>query len=403
MGELLERESSSGEAIFGEALSAQNLSASFADDTLVALLQSAAAELLVNSHESTLLSNDRQKLKRVIHLVRLACVTTPAWTRGNVGAFSVPKGAVWPALLGVVRRGWSDFDSESSLLVLGFVEDWARGVSLDEPYPPGADDAAMIAYALLESFDDYSHEDELKRTIKIIAKIPNSDASRYEQLLSTPRQKGRDRSHIAEELQEMLFCAPFYESLPTARDLSSPLISGLRDHLVCTDDDLEEELEWPSSMDIELYFGLRRRVSHHCFPASAHRTPMMSLLRQHPRAAIDFLIELFNHVADWYAHPRITNPLEPAIEATIELPNGSTKAHWLNSRLWQLYRGTSVGPYVLQSYLMALERRLRDLAKHQPDQLDSILIELLSRTDNASAHQLHLECAMISSPPSALR
>jgi hypothetical protein len=384
MGELLERQPSSGEAIFREALSAQNLSATFADDTLVALLQSAAAGSLANSHESELLSNDRQKLKRVIHLVRLACVTTPAWARGNVGAFSVPKGAVWPALLGVVRRGWSDFDSESSLLVLGLVEDWARGVSLDEPYPPGADDAAVIAHALLESFDDYSHKDELKRTIQIIAKVPNANADRYEELLLIPRQKGRDRSHVAEELQEMLFCGPSYESLPTARDLNSSLISGLRSHLVCTDDDLEEELEWPSSIDTELYFGLRRRVSHHYFPESAHRTPMISLLRQHPRAAIDFLVELFNHVADWYAHPRITNPLEPAYAVTVKLPNGTTKAHWCNRRLWQLYRGTSVGPHVLQSYLMALERWLRELAKHQPELLDSILVELLSRTDCAS-------------------
>ena len=384
MGELLERDPSSGETFFREALSARNLSASFIDDTLVALLQSAAAGSLVSSHESELLSNERQNLKRVIHLVRLACVTTPAWARGNVGAFSVPKGTVWPALLGVVRRGWSDFNSESSLLVLGLVEDWARGVSPDEPYPPGADDAAMIAYALLESFDDYSHKDELKRTVQIIAKIPNENASHYAELLLTPRQRGRDRSQVAEELQEMLFCGPFYESLPTARDLSSSLISGLRSHLVCTDDDLEEELEWPDSINTELYFGLRRRASHNYFPESAHRTPMFSLLRQHPRAALDFLIELFNHVAEWYAHPRIPNPLEPAFEVTIKLPNGSAKSHWCNSRLWQLYRGTSVGPYVLQSYLMALERWLRELAKRQPDLLDPILIELLSKTDNAS-------------------
>jgi ABC-type iron transport system FetAB ATPase subunit len=384
MGELLERDPSSGETFFREALSALNLSASFIDDTLVALMQSAAAGSLVSGHESGLLSNERQNLKRVIHLVRLACVTTPAWAQGNVGAFSVPQGTVWPALLGVVRRGWSNVDSESCLLVLGFVEDWARGISLDEPYPPGADDAAVIAYALIGAFDDYSHNDELKRTVQIIAKIPNVNASRYAELLLSSRQKGRDRSHVAEELQEMLFCGPFYESLPTARDLSSPLISGLRNHLVCTDDDLEEELEWPSSIDTELYFGLRGSVSHNYFPESAHRTPMFSLLRQHPRAALDFLIELFSHVADWYAHPRISNPLEPAFEVTIKLPNGSAKTHWCNSRLWQLYRGTSVGPYVLQSYLMALERWLRELAKHQPDLLDPILIELLSKTDNAS-------------------
>ena len=371
MGELLEREPINGEAIFGEALGAQNLSASFVDDTLVALLQSAAAGLLVSSHEAGLLSSERQNLKRVIHLVRLACVTTPAWAQGSVGALSVPRGTVWPALLGIVRRGWSHLDSESSLLVLGLVEDWARGVSRDDPYPPGADDAAAIAYTLLDSFDNYSHEDELRRAIQIIAKIPNANANRYRELLLTPRQSGRDRSRVAEKLQEVLFCGPFYESLPTARDMSSSLISGLRSHLLCSDDDLPEEFNWSSSLRVELCFGLRSSVGHHYFPESAYRTPMLSLLREHPRAAIDFLIELFNHVADWYAHPRIADPLGPAFEVTIKLPNGNTKAHSCNSRLWQLYRGTSVGPDVLQSYLMALERWLRDLAKYQPDLLDA--------------------------------
>ena len=111
---------------------------------------------------------------------------------------------------------------------------------------------------------------------------------------------------------------------------------------------------------------------------------MLSILRQHPRKAIEFLIELFNHAANWYAHPRVTERLEPAFEVSITLPDGSAKTHWANERLWQLYRGTSVGPHVLQSYLMALERWLRDLAKLQPDMFDSILVELLSRTDCAS-------------------
>jgi hypothetical protein len=187
MGELLERQPSVGQAIFREALRSQELNASFADDTLVALLQSGAAKALIESNESDLLANDRANLKRVIHLVRLACLTTPEWAQGHVGAFSLPKGPAWSALLGVVRRTWtkSEFESESALLVLGLVDDWAKGVSLKEPYPEGSEDAAAIAHELLDSFDDYSHEEELKRTIQILAKIPNADAARYRAILLT--------------------------------------------------------------------------------------------------------------------------------------------------------------------------------------------------------------------------
>jgi len=52
MGELLERNSATGETIFREALSSPSLSTTFVDDTLVALLQSAGAGSLVTSHQS---------------------------------------------------------------------------------------------------------------------------------------------------------------------------------------------------------------------------------------------------------------------------------------------------------------------------------------------------------------
>jgi len=280
MGELLERQPTVGQAVFREALRSQELEMSFADDTLVALLQSVAAKSLIESNEDDLIANDRKNLRRVIHLVRLACLTTPEWARGHVGAFSLPKGAAWAALVGVVKRNWSESEAEPerALLVLGLVEDWAKSVSFREPYPEGAEDVAAIVHELLDAFDGYSHKDELKRTIQILAKIPNADAARYQEILLTPRQTGRDRSEVTEELQEMLFSGPFYESLPTARDQSVALISALRTHLICTEGDLEDDLRWSSSLGTELYFGcgsgfrtttsprahIVRRCCHYC-------------------------------------------------------------------------------------------------------------------------------------------
>jgi hypothetical protein len=80
---------------------------------------------------------ERLVSRRLSSVVRLACLTTPEWAQGHVGAFSLPKGAAWPALIGVIRRNWSESESEpeKALLVLGLVEDWAKGVSLKEPYP----------------------------------------------------------------------------------------------------------------------------------------------------------------------------------------------------------------------------------------------------------------------------
>jgi hypothetical protein len=386
MGELLEWQPTIGQSIFQEALTSQKLTASFADDTIVALLQSAAAESLVAGNEPHLISGDQVLLRRAIHLLRLACVTTPDWAQGHIGAFSLPKGGAWAAVIGVVRRNWSASESndDRDLLVLGLLEDWAKGISVQEPYPDGSKDVAELAYLLLKYFDNYRHKDELKRTIEILSKIPKADLVRYEAMLLAPKDRDRERSRVAEELQEMLFSGAFYVSFATARDCSAALVSALRSHLLSTDEDAEDEYGWSSMTEVEPYFGLKNRVGYHYFPESAYRTPMLALLRQHPRAAIDFLVQLFNEVVEHYAHPRLPNPLEPAFEVNLTLSGGRTKRHWANGRLWQLYRGTSVGPNVLQCYLMALERWLRELAKQLPDLLDQILVELLSRTECAA-------------------
>ena len=111
---------------------------------------------------------------------------------------------------------------------------------------------------------------------------------------------------------------------------------------------------------------------------------MLPLLRQHPRIALEFIIGVFNHVAEWYAHPRVSDRLEPAFEVDLRLPDGTLKKQWCNGRLWNLYRGTSVGPDVLQSYLMALERWLHELAKQAPKRLDAVLVDLLAKSDNSA-------------------
>jgi hypothetical protein len=54
--------------------------------------------------------------------------------------------------LDVVEQGWTDYNSEESLLVLGFVEDWAKGVSPQDPYPSGAVAASQIAYSTVLDF-----------------------------------------------------------------------------------------------------------------------------------------------------------------------------------------------------------------------------------------------------------
>jgi len=106
-------------------------------------------------------------------------------------------------------------------------------------------------------------------------------------------------------------------------------------------------------------------------------------LRYHPRPTLDFFIRVFNHSANWYANPRFNSRLEPPWKIGIAFADGTTREHWGNPRFWNLYRGLSVGPCVLQSLLMALEGWLLEFAAGYPEQLDALLVDILRRSESA--------------------
>ncbi|MFN0170071.1 MAG: hypothetical protein ACKV22_26920 [Bryobacteraceae bacterium] len=137
------------------------------------------------------------------------------------------------------------------------------------------------------------------------------------------------------------------------------------------------------SLGVERYFGVKERRSYGHFPASAFRGPWLALLRYHPLKALDFFQRVFNHCSHRYVNPLFREPLEPAWQIEITLADGTNKAQWGNARLWNLYRGTSVGPCLLQSKLMALERWLFDYATAHPDTLDRLLLQILAQTESA--------------------
>ena len=180
----------------------------------MALLRSATAGALIESHSGELLSGDKQLLKRLIHLVRVACVTTPAWLQGRAAIFNIPDGPAWAAFSEVVRGGWTEYGPEDSLLVLGLIEDWAKSVSPQLPYPDGASAAAAIAYTLLSQFDDYSHGEERKRTLQVIAKIPMADRHRFEQLLSSSGRSRGSEIGPRKSCRTLYLLAPHTKAFP---------------------------------------------------------------------------------------------------------------------------------------------------------------------------------------------
>lgn len=385
VAELVDRDAPVADRLFSAAIVQANVPAQFRDDTLVSLLKAPSASEFLTRHEAELLANDRAILKRVIHLLRVACVTSPAWladVRGHSSILSVPEGTVWATVVGLVHRHIGSFGPEDATLLLALIEDAVRGVSWWAPDIDGAEHVAGIAHWLLPSFDHYRGGDTRKRILKVIAKIPKADPVRFETVLLGQIREGRRSDPLAEEFRDILLAG--LDGAPAARDLPDLLISVALDTFLANEEYLREEPYGRSSIDVDLYFGIKEHLRHDFFPASAFRGPWINLLTHYPRKGFEFLIQIFNHSAEWYAHPRLGDRLEPAWEVELTFADETTRKQWVNPRLWGLYRGMTVGPYVLQSLLMAFEKWLLDYAKSHPEGLDAVLLEILQRSDSAA-------------------
>lgn len=386
MAELIDRDSSAAEQLFKATVSDTGISVQFRDDTIIAFLKAPTAPEFLARHESQLLVDDMLLLRRVIHLLRTACVKTADWLPSSVGHISihnVPDGSAWAAVLRLIHQNVQAFQAKERGLLIGLIEDAVKGVSWWEPNVDGAEHIAGIAHWLLSGMRGYSGDGFRKRALKVIAKIPAADFANFESVLRGNVEDGERRDAVAEELQGLIFNG--MDGLPTARDCPDLAISVGERYLLSSDEDVDDERRSSHSLiGINVYFGIKSEREHDSFPASGIRGLWRHLLIYHGLKAVDFYIKVFNHSADWYAHPRMRCSIESPFEIEFTFSDGTQKRQWANGRLWGLYRGISVGPYILISMLMALESWLLEFGKHTPSQLDPILLDILRRTDNAA-------------------
>jgi hypothetical protein len=211
VAELIERDAAAADRLFEAAVTETEISAQFRDDTLVSLLKAPSAADFLARHGTLLLANDRAILKRVIHLLRVACVKSPEWLAGLQGPglgsiLNVPDGSAWAAVLRLVHRNLTSFTPQERGLLLGLIEDAVRGVSWSAPDIEAADSVAAVAHWLLDDLGAYGGEEPRKRVLEVIAKIPKADPVRFTDALRGQVEEGRRRDPVAEDLRGPDLC-----------------------------------------------------------------------------------------------------------------------------------------------------------------------------------------------------
>ena len=383
--ELVELDPKAADELLQAVINESGIPCHFRDDTLVSLLRSSSSAAFLERHAVDLFADDNQLFRQVIHLLRIACVTAPAWL-GSLPApasiLNVPDGPAWVSILQLVKTHFSSFTQKDNLLLLGLIEDWNRGVTWQNPYPEGCEAAATIAHLLLPKFPSYRAEDQHTTILQIIVKIPKADRERFVALLQECCE--RERQGFGPDHLLRIIVADVHGN-SVVRDMPDLAISAAKDYLLCPEPSPESPWVYERSLDLGLFFGIKKGQHFRFIPASAYRGAFFALLRHHPSKGVDFIIDVFNRSVDWYAHPRIqSDRLEAPFQILLKFANGTSRNQWCSPRLWNLYRGISSGPTVLQSILMAFERWLLEFAERLPKELDELLLSILKRSDAAA-------------------
>jgi len=354
----------------------------FRDDCIVAALLSGAAIAFLEGCRQRIASGDPALLRQVVHLLRVACKTVPGWLRLGVlpSALLIPTGAAWPPVLELVAQHSPTKPDEDALLALGLVEDWARQVTVASLVPAGADSAGRIVSALVDLFGHYRSDDARQRALKVLLIIPRQ-APMFGDLAR--RALAGDRSdHVAREFADLALST--LSSAFVSREFPDFVIDLLRSRLMLSDEDCKRYGSYRSPLRVDECFGMREEGPNEFFPASALQGPFRALFQHHPRKALDFVLELSNHAAEWYGERKWPgHDLERAERVTINVPGIGPVEQWFLGRLYGLYRGMTVGPYALQSALMAMEEWFLTIAKYDKVDLEGWMLYVLTRGNSA--------------------
>ena len=293
-----------------------------------------------------------------------------------------PDGDAWPAVLEAAADGFDSLTPANSDLLVGLLEDWARGVSVWTPLPDGAVPVGKIAFGLLDILDGWGHGDQRDRILHVIAKVPRCDESRFTDLLQKVAARDNQRNSTWDELAEILLSG--IEGTAACRDFPELMAKLALSKCCLTDTDLERRLQWSqwSPHDSDDTFGINGNIEHWYFPVSAIRGPFRPLLRFHPADGVQLVLDLLNHAGNWYGERKsISEFIEAPFRTSISVPGNGEVQQWANERLWSAYRGTSVVPNVVQCALMALEEWLIEICDNSTD-VEPWLMEILRKSNN---------------------
>lgn len=387
------------------------------NEATTALLNSNVCSAFLNNNTKFLLDGNSELLIRIIHLLRTTCKIigdkTPEPTYHDERTYLtsnslIPVGPGWLSVIGFINEHFETL-KHNQFLIAALLLDWRNGnINNSDPRNKIVLDLALKLITLFSV--KYKHERDspndtlTKEIIRLIFRLAHAAPGEVSNFIISSFDFIKNAQTSKPETPDLYFyyLRDFHEKvidIMLTQEASVELCEALPDLIIEI-----ARFEWiappptynPSDIvrrgksivyfpdddyshdEREKYFGLRNSTKRDYSPESALQTPVGNLLRFHPDKGIEFIVSIINETIDHYAaHPKVKNAgIIKSIQITL---NDGTKINQVgNQAIWEMYRGHSTTPDLLQCILMALENYLLSLAKEYSESSRKLLLNLIA-------------------------
>lgn len=361
-----------------ESFSNEKLVGFWKEELMVSILMSDYSSVFFKRFEKDIVSEDYKLLKKILFLLRIACVDISA----SHGYETItPKGRGWEDAISLIYKFRDDFLCNNINHVLPILSDWCACNKAGKT----TKDAGLLALSIIQETETkdrfFIYDDLEEKILKVVfdaaGEIKKELKDVFDKIVANHRVK-----HI--DPYERL-CLKILEKPYLAVELIKVLpISIIQLCDLFWKDNRKNNDDGYGRIGQEHMYGLTDTFKLGYFPASANQTPIKWLLQVAFKETLDFIISFTNRSVEAYRHSKYGRE---DVEEIILYIGETEVQQYISNAIWGMHRGIigPVVPYLLQSMHMALEKVLLEVAESlETTFVKNILINILANAKSAS-------------------